>query len=61
MHGFAFNVSSDLSYFRNIIPCGIVGKQITSLEKEMEKPIDIEEVKKKLKLHLIRLFKMELF
>ena len=37
MHGFALNVNSDLSYFENIIPCGIVGKSVTSLENEIGK------------------------
>ncbi len=60
MHGFAFNVNSDLSYFGNIIPCGIVGKKVTSLEKEKEKKIDMQEVKNKLKKNLAHLFKMEI-
>ena len=60
MHGFAFNVNSDLSYFGNIIPCGIVDKQVTSLQKELGKKMDMEEVKNKLKIHIARLFEMEL-
>ena len=60
MHGFALNVNSDLSYFENIIPCGIANKQVSSLENEIGKRMDIEEVKNKLKTHLIRLFKMEI-
>ena len=59
MHGFAFNINSDLSYFGNIIPCGIVDKKVTSLEKELEREIDFEEVKNKVKTHLIELFEME--
>ena len=59
MHGFAFNVNSDLSYFGNIIPCGIADKKVTSLEKELEREIDFEEVKNKVKTHLIELFEME--
>ncbi|MDC0249399.1 lipoyl(octanoyl) transferase LipB [Flavobacteriales bacterium] len=59
MHGFAFNVNSDLSYFGNIIPCGIVDKQVTSLEKELGEKIDMDEVKNKLKAHLVELFEME--
>ena len=49
MHGFAFNVNTNLDYFNNIIPCGIVNKQVTSLQKELIKEIDIEEVKEKVK------------
>lgn len=45
MHGFAFNVNTDLSYFNHIIPCGIVNKQVTSLEKEYGGSIDMEAVK----------------
>lgn len=61
MHGFAFNVHTDLSYFNNIIPCGIDDKAVTSLEKELgEKPI-LNEVEEKLKKHLASTFEMELF
>jgi len=60
MHGFAFNVNADLSYFGNIIPCGIDDKAVTSLEKELGKKIDLNEVKEKVKNHLADLFEMEL-
>ena len=60
MHGFAFNINADLSYFGNIIPCGIVDKQVTSMQKELGREMDIEEVKTKLKSHLVRLFEMEI-
>ena len=60
MHGFAFNVNADLSYYGNIIPCGIVDKQVTSLEKELGKKLDVEEVKSKLKSYLVHLFEMEI-
>ena len=60
MHGFAFNVNTDLSYFDNIIPCGIQDKAVTSLEKELGKKIEMDEVKKKVKIHLSDLFGMEL-
>lgn len=60
MHGFAFNVNSDLSYFSNIIPCGIQGKNVTSLAYEVGKKLDVEVVKTKLKHNLAALFKMEI-
>ena len=60
MHGFAFNINSDLSYFQNIIPCGIVGKSVTSLEEEIGQKTSLKEVKKKIKAHFIHLFKMEM-
>lgn len=60
MHGFAFNINVDLSYFGHIIPCGIVDKKVTSLQKELGKEINMEEVKNKVKLHLVDLFEMEI-
>lgn len=60
MHGFAFNVNSDLSYFGNIIPCGIEDKDVTSLERELKHKVDVEEVKHKLKAHIADLFQMEI-
>tara|TARA_B100001057_G_scaffold477636_1_gene547071 strand:- start:444 stop:1142 length:699 start_codon:yes stop_codon:yes gene_type:complete len=56
MHGFAFNVNCDLSYFGNIIPCGIVDKSVTSMQKELNKEVDMQEVQHKLKGHLKKLF-----
>ncbi len=61
MHGFAFNVNTDLAYFQNIVPCGITDKAVTSLEKELGKPQNIREVEAKLLNHLANLFGMEFF
>jgi lipoyl(octanoyl) transferase len=60
MHGFAFNINTDLSYFENIIPCGIVGKNVTSLEQEIGRKVDIEKVKEKLKKNIELSFEMNL-
>ncbi len=60
MHGFAFNVNADLNYFGNIVPCGIDDKDVTSMERELGHPVDITEVKNKLKAHLASLFAMEI-
>lgn len=60
MHGFAFNVNANLDYFRNIVPCGIDDKDVTSMERELGAPQDMEEVKEKLKQHIAALFQMEL-
>ena len=60
MHGFALNVNTDLSYFNNIIPCGINDKKVTSIEKEIDKKMDIEEVKLILKKELCEVFEMEI-
>lgn len=60
MHGFAFNVNTDLSYFNHIIPCGINGKQVTSLEKELGYTLQIEEVKRFVKTNFEKVFSAEL-
>ena len=60
MHGFAFNVNTDLSYFNHIIPCGIGNKQVTSLEKELGRKISFEEVKLKVKKSFEKVFDVEL-
>lgn len=61
MHGFAFNVNTNLDYFRNIVPCGIDDKDVTSMERELGKTQNIGEVKQKLKQHIAALFHMELY
>ncbi|UAM98350.1 lipoyl(octanoyl) transferase LipB [Polaribacter litorisediminis] len=61
MHGFALNVNTNLGYFDNIIPCGIKGKAVASMESELGKKIDTEEVKQKILKHFKTLFKVDLF
>ena len=48
MHGFAFNINTDLSYFKNMIPCGLADKEVTSLQKELGKEINMLEIQKKI-------------
>tara|TARA_B100001250_G_scaffold7477_1_gene6311 strand:- start:4038 stop:4742 length:705 start_codon:yes stop_codon:yes gene_type:complete len=60
MHGFAFNINTDLSYFENIIPCGINDKQVTSLEKELGEKINLEKVKEQLKSNIELVFQLKL-
>ena len=61
MHGFAFNVNTDLNFFKNMIPCGIDDpeKDVTSLSKELGREIDMEEVKKRLRKHFAGIFDFE--
>jgi len=60
MHGFAFNVNADLNYFKNIVPCGIDDKDVTSMERELGYKLNIDEVKAVLKQKIAELFEMEL-
>lgn len=60
MHGFAFNVNTDLDYFKNIVPCGIDDKDVTSMQRELGVALDMGEVKEKLKGHIAKLFEMKL-
>lgn len=60
MHGFALNVNTDLDYFKHIIPCGIVNKQVTSIEKEVGQPVDYNEVKEKIKQNFELVFNVKL-
>jgi lipoyl(octanoyl) transferase len=59
MHGFALNVNTNLGYFDHIIPCGIRGKAVTSMQLELGKEIDVEEVKEKIKKHFCDLFEAQ--
>lgn len=60
MHGWGFNVNSDLNYFNNIIPCGINDKAVTSLNKELGHDVDMQEIKEKLKKNFSNLFEAEI-
>tara|TARA_R110002074_G_scaffold260307_15_gene432743 strand:+ start:913 stop:1692 length:780 start_codon:yes stop_codon:yes gene_type:complete len=61
MHGFALNVNTNLGYFDNIIPCGIRGKAVASMESELNQKISLEEVKEKILTHFTELFEVEKF
>ncbi|HEY9185487.1 MAG TPA: lipoyl(octanoyl) transferase LipB [Salegentibacter sp.] len=61
MHGFALNVNANLGYFDNIVPCGIKGKAVTSLNVELgKKEVPMDEVQEKLLKHFSRLFEAEM-
>lgn len=60
MHGLAFNVNNNLDYFKNIIPCGIDDKAVTSMQKELGEEVDIKRVQKILQHYLTVLFEMEI-
>lgn len=60
MHGFALNVNTNLEYFSYINPCGFVDKGVTSMEKELGKPLDFERVKKQLVEKFISHFNFEM-
>lgn len=60
MHGFAFNVNTNLGYFDHIIPCGIDDKAVTSLAAELKREVDLNEVKEKIKLYFSELFEAQL-
>jgi lipoyl(octanoyl) transferase len=60
MHGIGFNVNSDLNYFTHIIPCGIDDKAVTSMQQELGRKLDLQEVSRVLKNKLAQLFEFEL-
>ncbi len=60
MHGFAFNVNSNLDYFKNIVPCGIDDKDVASMQSELGFALPMEEVKGRLKGHIAALFGMNI-
>ena len=60
MHGFALNVNTDLSYFNNIIPCGIENKKVTSIEKELNGKVNLQEVKEKIQRNFEKVFNVTL-
>lgn len=60
MHGFAFNVNTDLSYFDHIVPCGISDKAVTSMETELGARQNMADVEARLRDHIARLFSMDL-
>ena len=56
MHGIALNVNADLSYFNHIVPCGIVDKAVTSMDKEIGETVDFEAVQIALKENMANIF-----
>lgn len=60
MHGWGFNVNSNLNYFNNIVPCGIVDKSVTSMQQELGYALDMEEVKGRLLANFSKQFDAEL-
>ncbi|MBN1302374.1 MAG: lipoyl(octanoyl) transferase LipB [Melioribacteraceae bacterium] len=56
MHGFAFNVNTDLSFFQGIIPCGITDKEVTSLQKETGMSIDLNQINEKIINKFVSIF-----
>ena len=59
MHGLALNVNVDLEYFKNIIPCGIDDKAVTSMHQELGRLVALNEVEDRLRQHISELFQMQ--
>ena len=59
MHGLALNVNVDLEYFKNIIPCGIDDKAVTSMHQELGRLVPLNEVEDRLRQHISELFQMQ--
>jgi lipoyl(octanoyl) transferase len=59
MHGFALNVNTDLDFFNFIVPCGIQNKQVASLQQELGRPLDMQEVKQRVLHHFAEVFEAE--
>jgi lipoyl(octanoyl) transferase len=60
MHGFAFNINTDLTYFDHIIPCGIHDKRVTSLQKELGRNVSMDEIKRNVKQNFEKVFEVNL-
>jgi len=60
MHGFAFNVNTDLDYFDYIVPCGIADRGVTSLAQELDRPVDAGEARSRVLHHFADLFGADL-
>jgi lipoyl(octanoyl) transferase len=60
MHGFAFNINTDLSYYESMNPCGFVDKGVTSMQRELGKKINEGEIKKMLLKKFSRAFNTEI-
>ena len=61
MHGFALNVATDLKYFNHINPCGFVDRGVTSIEREVGRKVDFEQVKMQVVKHLSEKLKIEIY